>query len=203
MLLHDVCNFFGARVAWPSMDGRTARGAKNRQAVLEAALALIDEGTLQPTAQAVAERAGVATRSVYHHFRDLETLYLDAAQTQIARHWVVLIEPVNGELTERIDRLVALRAELFERVSATRRAALLREHESPVLSERLDESRAALRAHLRTHLPELENLDAPVREAAYALCSWESWDVLRRHQSLSVADARASVTTVLTRLLTG
>lgn len=185
------------------MDGRTARGAKNRQAVLDAALALMEEGNLQPTAQAVAERAGVATRSVYHHFRDLETLYLDAAQTQISRHWVLLMEPVTGDLDERIDRVVALRAELFERVAGTRRAALLREHESVVLSERLDESRAALRAHLRTHLPELADLYPPARESAYALCAWETWDVLRRHQSLSVTAARAAVTTVLTRLLTG
>ncbi|MFE3024967.1 TetR/AcrR family transcriptional regulator [Nocardia tengchongensis] len=183
------------------MDGRTARAAKNRQAVLEAALALIDEGNLQPTAQAVAERAGVATRSVYHHFRDLETLYVDAAQTQIARHWVVLLEPVDGDLAERIDRLVTLRSELFENVASTRRAALLREHESVVLSERLTESRAALRAHLRTHLPELDALDPDAREAVFAICSWETWDVLRRHQTLPVDAARAAVTAVLTRML--
>ncbi|MVU82769.1 TetR family transcriptional regulator [Nocardia sp. ET3-3] len=184
------------------MDGRTARAAKNRQAVLDAALALIDEGNLQPTAQAVAERAGVATRSVYHHFRDLETLYLDAAQTQIARHWVVLLEPVTGELGERIDALVTVRSQLFDNVTGTRRAALLREHESAVLSERLNESRAALRAHLRTHLPELDALEPAAREAAYAMCSWETWEVLRRHQSLSPAEARAAVTAVLTRMLT-
>ncbi|MGW4354468.1 TetR family transcriptional regulator [Nocardia sp. NPDC004582] len=184
------------------MDGRTARAAKNRQAVLEAALALIDEGNLQPTAQAVAERAGVATRSVYHHFQDLETLYLDAAQTQIARHWIALLEPVTGDLNQRIDALVALRSELFENVTGTRRAALLREHESVVLSERLDESRAALRAHLRTHLPELDALEPDSREAVFAMCSWETWDVLRRHQSLPVEAARAAVTAVLTRMLT-
>lgn len=183
------------------MDGRTARAARNRQAVLEAALALIEEGTLQPTAQAVAERAGVATRSVYHHFSDLESLYLDAAQTQIARHWVLLLQPVSGDLPARIDGVITLRAELFERVAGIRRAALLREHESVVLSERLGESRAALRAHLRQHLPELEALSPPLREAAYSLTSWENWDVLRRHQNLSVPAAHAAVVAVLTALL--
>ncbi|MFE5286381.1 TetR family transcriptional regulator [Nocardia sp. NPDC056611] len=184
------------------MDGRTARAAKNRQAVLEAALALIDEGNLQPTAQAVAERAGVATRSVYHHFQDLETLYLDAAQTQIARHWIALLEPVTGDLNQRMDTLVALRSDLFENVTNTRRAALLREHESVVLSECLNESRAALRAHLRTNLPELDALEPASREAVFAMCSWETWDVLRRHQALPVDAARAAVTAVLTRMLT-
>ncbi len=183
------------------MDGRTARAEKNRQAVLDAALALIDEGNLHPTAQAVAERAGVATRSVYHHYQDLETLYLHAAQTQVARHWVVLLEPVTGELGERIDAVVELRSRLFESVTNVRRAALLREHESAVLSERLTESRAALRAHLRAHLPELDALPAADREALFAICSWETWDVLRRHQNLTVDAARAAVVAVLTRML--
>lgn len=138
---------------------------------------------------------------MYHHFRDLETLYLDAAQTQIARHWIVLLEPVTGDLCERIDALVTLRSGLFEKITSTRRAALLREHESMVLSERLNEGRAALRAHLRTHLPELDALDPAAREAAFAIGSWETWDVLRRHQSLPVTAARAAVVTVLTRLL--
>ncbi|WP_158675518.1 TetR/AcrR family transcriptional regulator [Nocardia stercoris] len=183
------------------MDGRTARAAKNRQAVLDAALALIDEGDLHPTAQAVAERAGVATRSLYHHFHDLETLYLSAAQTQIARHWGVLLDPVTGELGARIDALVTVRAKLYEGVTNVRRAAVLREHESVVLSERMNESRAALRAHLRTNLPELEALGQAEREAVFAMGSWETWDVLRRHQGLTADAARAAVVAVLTRML--
>ncbi|MEV5836938.1 TetR/AcrR family transcriptional regulator [Nocardia sp. NPDC052112] len=183
------------------MDGRTARAARNRQAVLDAVLALTEEGNLQPTARAVAERAGVATRSVFHHFTDLESLYADAAQTQIERHWVRLLRPVTGDPGQRIQTLVELRAELYERISGTRRAAVLREHESAVLAERLHESRVALRAHLRVNLPELERLDRPVREAAYAAATWETWDVLRRHQGLSAAAARAAVGATLTALL--
>ncbi|MFJ4653622.1 hypothetical protein ACIP5Y_20345 [Nocardia sp. NPDC088792] len=183
------------------MDGRTARSAKNRQAVLDAVLTLMEEGNLRPTAQVVAERAGVATRSVFHHFADLESLYADAAQTQMTRHWVPLLRPVTGAIGARIHTLVELRAELYERISGTRRAALLREHESTVLAERLGESRGALRAHLRNSLPELDGLAPAAREAAYAAASWESWEVLRRHQGLSPDAARAAVETLLTALL--
>ncbi|AYF76480.1 TetR/AcrR family transcriptional regulator [Nocardia yunnanensis] len=185
------------------MDGRTARAARNRQAVLDAALALMEEGNLQPTAQSVAERAGVATRSVFHHFADLESLYLDAAQTQIERHWLPLLRPVNGSLEQRIDGLLKLRAELYERISGTRRAAQLREHESPVLAERLGLSRAALRAHLRENLPELEELAPPAREAVFVAGAWETWEVLRRHQGLSIPAARAAVAATLTALIAG
>ncbi|MEU0503003.1 TetR/AcrR family transcriptional regulator [Nocardia sp. NPDC005998] len=183
------------------MDGRTARAARNRQAVLEAVLALTEEGNLQPTARAVAERAGVATRSVFHHFTDLESLYVDAAQTQMERHWLPLLRPVTGDPGHRIETLVELRAELYERISGTRRAAVLREHESVFLAERLHESRAALRAHLRANLPELERLDHSAREAAYAAASWETWDILRRHQGLSAETARGAVGATLTALL--
>ena len=85
------------------MDGRTARAARNRQAVLDAVLALTEEGDLQPTARAVAERAGVATRSVFHHFTDLESMYADAAQTQMERHWLPLLRPVIGDPGHRIE----------------------------------------------------------------------------------------------------
>lgn len=183
------------------MDGRTARAAKNRQAVLDAVLSLMEEGNLQPTAQAVAERAGVAKRSVFHHFADLESLYLDAAQTQMSRHWLPLLRPVTGDLPHRIIALVDLRAELYERISGTRRAAHLREHESQVLAERLTRSRAALRAHLSENLPELEHLDRPNREAAYAAGSWETWNVLRAHQRLSRETACAAVVSALEALL--
>ncbi|MFF3567464.1 hypothetical protein [Nocardia jiangxiensis] len=46
---------------------------------------------LQPTAKAVAERAGVATRPAFHYFADVESLYSHAAETQARRHpWVAM-----------------------------------------------------------------------------------------------------------------
>src|SRR4029077_19086014 len=144
--------------------------------------------------------AGVATRSVFHHFDDLESLYADAAETQTARHWSIL-QPVSGDLARRIDGVIAQRAELYERISGTRRGAGLHEHESPVLAERLRESRAALRRHIRTNLPELNDLDRPAREAVAAVTSWEAWEVVRRHQGLSIDASRTAVSTTVSALL--
>ena len=50
------------------------RGQRNRDAVVQSFLDLIAEGDLSPTAQKVAERAGVSLRSVFHHFEDMEQL---------------------------------------------------------------------------------------------------------------------------------
>src|ERR1044072_5768679 len=67
-------------------DGRSARAARTRDAVVEALLSLLDEGNLRPTARQVAERAGVSLRSVYVHFDDLEDLFTAAAHRFFETH---------------------------------------------------------------------------------------------------------------------
>ena len=46
-------------MAEPAADGRVLRGERNRQAIVDALLALYEEGVLRPSANEVAERAGV------------------------------------------------------------------------------------------------------------------------------------------------
>jgi AcrR family transcriptional regulator len=181
------------------VDGRAARGARNRQAVIDAMLALCANGDLRPSARAIAERAGVATRSVFHHFTDLESLLADAADTQARHHWHLLqAVDASEELDRRIEAVVSQRADLFERISPTRRAAVLQEHDSPTLAKRLRESRSALRLHLRRNLPELTRDSL---EAAEAAASWETWEVLRRHQGLSVVASRRAIVRLLSAVL--
>ena len=57
------------------IDGRTARAMRTRDLIVDATIALVDEGELRPTAPRVAERAGVSVRSVFQHFADVEGLY--------------------------------------------------------------------------------------------------------------------------------
>src|SRR3989304_5263636 len=82
-LLHWQCNkCMLASLSTPTAiqaDGRSARAARTRDAVVEALLTLIEEGDLRPTAQRVAEHARVSLRSVFQHFRDLESLFAAAA----------------------------------------------------------------------------------------------------------------------------
>jgi AcrR family transcriptional regulator len=67
------------------VDGRTARGQRTRSSVVDALLALQEEGDLSPTAQQVAARAGVALRTVFGHFSDMETLWAEAGQRELAK----------------------------------------------------------------------------------------------------------------------
>ena len=68
-------------------DGRHRRGERNRKAVVVAALDLIAEGCLVPTAQLISARAGVTIRTLFRHFPDMETLF--AAANREARNRAV------------------------------------------------------------------------------------------------------------------
>src|SRR3954469_24135754 len=118
------------------MDGRSARSGRTRAALMDAMLALLDEGDLRPTAERIAARAGVAERTLFQHFPDRESLFQGAALAQ-AERIAPMIEPPpppEAPLEERLDAFVAQRARLLERVTAVRRAALLLEPSSPTIA---------------------------------------------------------------------
>lgn len=178
------------------VDGRTARAERTRNAVVDALLDLIDGGTLQPTAQEVAERAGVSLRIVYFHFEDLQKLFAAAAARQTARIVAdVKMLSADGTLAERLDAFVAARVRIYQRVFNTRRAARLYEHAAPLVANTLAFVRAAKREEAeRVFGKELARLPPQRRRdraaALGAVTSFNTWESLRAHQQLSVEDAR-------------
>lgn len=65
------------------MDGRTARAERTRNAIVDAHLALIDEGDLNPTGERIAERAGISPRTLWTNFKDMETLFAATGQRPV------------------------------------------------------------------------------------------------------------------------
>ena len=178
------------------VDGRTARAERTRAAVVDALLDLIDEGELQPTAQEVAERAGVSLRIVYFHFEDHAKLFATAAARHTERILADL-EPIgaDGALTARLDRFVAVRAKIYQRVFNVRRAARLYEHVAPHVAGTLAFVRALKREEAeRVFARELAALPPSLRRdraaALGAITSFNAWESLRAHQQLSLEDAR-------------
>ena len=194
-------------MAGVATDGRVLRGARNRAAIVDALLTLYRGGELRPTAQQVAESAGVAPRSVYHHFADMEGLIAEVSQRQLRDHGHLMEAPsVEGALEVRIAALVAARGELFEAVAPVRRAALLYAHRSPTVRRNL----ALLGRRLRRQLETLFDAELGVRsprvrsrilDALDLLTSWEAWDRLRTQQRLDVDGARRVLTDAIASLL--
>ena len=78
-------------------DGRTVRAERTRQALVDALLALLYEGEVQPTAERISARAGVSERSLFQHFADREALYQAVAVQQYERI-VPTLDPIDVSL---------------------------------------------------------------------------------------------------------
>jgi AcrR family transcriptional regulator len=184
-------------------DGRVLRGARNRQAVVDAFLALVQEGDLRPTAPRVAARAGVSLRSVFHHFDDMESLVAGAAAAHEQQYAPTLRTlATDGPLHDRIDAFVEQRAAIAERVLPVYRSALLAEHSSPLVAGRIAASANASRTEMtRVFARELRARARARVEVLDALTSLDTWMRYRVRQGLSATRAKAALRDALVALL--
>ena len=184
------------------LDGRVQRGARNRERIVEAMLDLVKSGELRPTAEQVADRAGVGTRTVFRHFDDMDALYseMNEAITREARTLQEHYE-AKGSLSERIAACVDRRAAVFEYITPFKRAAALQLWRSEFLQNQHNQMNRTLRDELAHALPELESHPDAVRDAAELATSFESWNRLRGDQRLGRERAAATVKAILYGLL--
>ena len=56
-------------------DGRLRRSERSRELIADALYELLAEGDIEPSAQKVADRAGVGIRTVFRLFSDMDALY--------------------------------------------------------------------------------------------------------------------------------
>jgi AcrR family transcriptional regulator len=144
----------------PAVDGRRQRSERSRTAVIEALLALYDEGTVRPTVAQVAERSGVSERSVFRHFTDMEDLASAALERQLAEVRPFFAAPeADGTQRERIEALVAQRVALHGRMANLARAAAHHAASSSTVAEAVAGRRRLLRQQVEVQFaPELRSL---------------------------------------------
>lgn len=187
-----------------TVDGRVRRGERTREAIVDALLACYEDGTLRPSVTEVAARAGVSARSVHNHFEDVENLRAEVAQRQWERyaHLARAIR-LDGTFPERVEALLAQRAEFFEAVTPVRRAALLSVHDSPTIARNLRRLDRVLHRQVETvFAPELRGSAArDLLDALDALLSWDTWHRLRTAQACPAARAIRVLTASVTALL--
>ncbi len=167
-------------------DGRRMRSARSRESIVGALFELVGAGRLQPTAQQVAERAGVDIRTVFRHFSDMDTLFAEMDQ-RLRDEVRPLLEDVHAEgtLESRATALVARRAEIFERIAPYKRSANLQRRRSAFLEREHREHVRMMRVDLMRWLPELSDAPEDLIEAVDQITSFEAWDRLREEQRLT------------------
>jgi AcrR family transcriptional regulator len=189
-----------------TQDGRLARSARTRRAIVDALRSLHHDGDLRPTAPRVAERAGVSLRTVFQHFEDLESLLVEAGRVdyEIAIRYV---RPVDRSATveERLRQLIAQRGEMYEALAPVWRAARLQEPFSPQIRSNRDHLMQTGRDQLDALFgAELDRLPASRRDrtldALQVATSWATWESLRTEIHLAPAAAHKAVLALLSNL---
>jgi TetR/AcrR family transcriptional regulator of autoinduction and epiphytic fitness len=187
----------------PKIDGRRARTTRTHAAIVNALTDLLDEGHIEPTAAEIADRAGVAVRSVGQHFASREELLLAVAQHHAQR---VTSEPIDAEaaLESRLERFVAQRSKILEASMAMRRAAAVVVARSPSVTRALDT--VARRRREETAVLFAREIaactDPVVAERAVALvASGRAWDALRGELGLNPKAARAQLSHLILAVL--
>ena len=191
-----------------SVDGRSARRTRNRDAVLDAVHELFTERNTFPTLESVAARSGVSLRSIHRYFPDNQGMMLEA----IARR-VALTDPLfqldglgQGTLEERITSLVDQRLAIYAASSATIRVALAVADTMPLIAAQVQHRQRELAGQARTHFArEAKAMPAGHAEAMLTcvelLCQFESIDLLLEHRGWPTSAVRETLRSGLRALL--
>lgn len=190
------------------IDGRTARAVRTKDAIVDATLALIDEGDLRPTGPRIAERAGVSVRSIFQHFDDLDALFFAVGERVVVRI-AALIRPIDpgAPLAERTSAFLEQRTTVVESLTPVLRAALVHAASSTVIRGQFENGHQFLVGQIDdVFAPEIAAAGAAgsvLRDGLVVALSWSSWDLLRGAQGRSVEEARAVAEAMVRALLSG
>ena len=188
------------------VDGRLARSARTRRAIVDALRSLHHDGDLLPTAPRVAERAGVSVRTVWQHFDDLEALFVEAGRRdlEIAMTFVTPIDP-DAAMGARVEALAEQRSRMYEEMAPVWRAARLKAPFSPQIRLNRDRMVRLGRQQLeRVFATELAAAASPavLLAALEVVTGWAAWESLRTELELDVPAARAAVELTVRSLMT-
>jgi AcrR family transcriptional regulator len=178
----------------PQVDGRSARSARTRDAIVDACIELVADGDLRPTGPRIAERAGVSVRSIFQHFTDLEALFSAVGKKvadRVAPH-IVAIDPSLPQ-GERVERFCQQRAAVLEELTPIMRAARVHGPTSEVINAQFVAGHRFFRDQVdQVFAPELDASNDRVRlhHAIVVATAWGTWELLRRGQDLPIGEAQ-------------
>jgi AcrR family transcriptional regulator len=185
-------------------DGRRLRSERSRQAMINAALILIEEGNFAPTAKQISARAGVGIRSFFRQFEDMDQFFAAVDEHTVGSFWESFLHEGDreGTLTERLDSIVATYAKAFEEHRSLLLATKSLRWSSRVLKENYERYQQISKANKERWLPEIRQLPSDERELADAYLSFEMWHRLRDIQGLSCESTETLILKALENLLT-
>jgi AcrR family transcriptional regulator len=183
-------------------DGRRRRSQDSRARIVAAMLDLIHGGEVAPGAEQVAERAQVGLRTVFRHFKDMDSLYREMSHEIESELRRVVLRPFKAEAwRERILELIDRRSQAYEKIAPFKRASDAHRHTSRFLAGDQGRLAAESREILKRLLPPEVARDQIKFETLDLLLSYEVWSRLRREQGLTARRARGVLEVAVARAL--
>lgn len=180
------------KIAEPvEVDGRRQRSDASRRKIAQAMLELLREGEPDPSADLVAERAGVGRRTVFRLFSDMEGVFREMHAIMTSRLTPEFVRPfVSTTWRARLDELIDRRSRAFEEMLPIKTAADARRYTSNFLQKEHKKVTRLQREALRDILP-ASLAKSVMLEALDLTLSFEAWRRLRYEQGLSVKQSQA------------
>jgi AcrR family transcriptional regulator len=172
-------------------DGRKHRSQKSQARIVNAMLELVAQGNLEPSADQIADIAEVGRRSVFRHFKDMDTLYREITDSIATTMGSIVLQPFQAaDWVGRVLELVDRRAVGFEKMKLFLLAGQVHRHRSPYLKGSHAQFVQMLRQILLGLLPKDIARNADLVDALDMLLSFETWSRLRDDQGLSIARSK-------------
>ena len=197
---HKMTSPLSAQMA----DGRRERSRASRTKIIDALLDLVGQGEVDPSAARVAEVAGVGLRSVFRHFKDMDSLYRELGESIAARVMPIILQPPTGATwKEKFFDIAARRATIFETILPYRISSSIRRFQSTYLMQDYRWMQRLEWNATEVHLPVSVKADVAGTRGLNVILSFQTWRLLRHDQELPFEDAKAVVRRLLSDAISG
>lgn len=186
----------------PEADGRRARSVASRSRIIEAMVELIALGNPNPSAAIVAERAGIALRSVYRLFEDKESILREIDQWLVRVYHSALTAPYESEhWEEQLDELIERRSRVNEAIVVFRVSSQTARYTSKFVHENYNRSFSREKRALDRILPAQLQTHTRTGRALMVATSFDTWRLLRQDEGLSEEETLSAIKELVSDIL--
>ena len=164
----------------PQVDGRILRSQKSQSVIINALIKLINTGNYYPTAEEVAKESGIAIRTVFRQFDDMESLLMKV--DELINHKLINDEKeikLNSPLIARLELIIEERLHYYNKYENIMIATITQLPKYKILQKKYPEYQRLLRKRTEDIIPEILTLKSNNQELLDATLSFGFYQRLK------------------------